>query len=329
MATVVRFYEEGEPDVLRLEEVDLGEPGPGEALLKIDTIGLNRSEASFRRGIYIRKATLPSGLGVEAAGRIIKLGPQTDGWAIGDEVFIMLAANGIEKLAVYATEAIVPSQSLFKAPGLSAAQSAASWIAFMTAWGGLCDAAKLNRGEMVIIPAGTSSVGLAAIQVALDLGAIPIAMTRDRNKVDSLRQVGATHVFVPGEDDLQQEVARLTDGKGVPLIFDPVAGPYVDTLAQCLAPYGTLIIYGGLSNQPAAFPRQLAIRNNLTLRGYSVLGILPDPPRFKNGYDYVLERLLDGRFSMPIARTFKLQDVIEAHRYLESNAQFGKILMTP
>jgi NADPH:quinone reductase-like Zn-dependent oxidoreductase len=108
-----------------------------------------------------------------------------------------------------------------------------------------------------------------------------------------------------------------------------VAGPFAETLMSCLAEHGTLMIYGGLSNQPTVFPRHLAIRGNLGMRGYSFVEMLGHPHRREAGMQYIAERLADGRFKMPIARTFPLEEIVEAHRFLESNEQVGKVVMVP
>jgi NADPH:quinone reductase-like Zn-dependent oxidoreductase len=329
VAKIVRFYETGGPDVLRVEEGDPGAPGAGEALLEIDAVGVNRGEAAFRGGHYIVKPSFPARIGSEASGRILRLGAGVEGWAVGDPVFT-LPTFPIGAYGVYATEAVVPVSSLVKRPEwLDPRQSAATWVAFLTAWGGMVETGRLARGEHVIIPAASSSVGLAAVQIAHDLGATPIATTRRLGKAAALIEAGADHVVATEEEDLPQAVARITDGKGVRFIFDPVAGPYAETLFQCLADEGVLMIYGGMANQPATFPRQLAIRRNLTMRGYNFFPLLVDKARLKVAYDYIAERLRRGAFKMPIAETFPLGEVVEAHRRLEANEHVGKILLTP
>jgi NADPH:quinone reductase-like Zn-dependent oxidoreductase len=329
MAKIVRFHEIGGPEVLRVEDADAGEPGAGEALVKIEVIGLNRAEAARRGGHYVVKPPLPARLGAEASGTILKLGPDSQGWTVGDSVFT-LPGGAASQHGVYASEVVLPLAGLMKLPdGFDLTQAASIWVAFFTAWGGLVETGKLARGEFVIIPAASSGVGLAAVQIARDLGAIPIAATRRSGKTEALIEAGAAHVVATEEQDLVKEVARITGGKGVPLIFDPVAGPYVETLFECLADDGVLIIYGGIANKAATFPRQPAIRRNLTMRGYNFFPMLADKARLKVAYDYILERVRDGRFKMPIARTFALEDVVEAHRYLESNQHVGKIVMRP
>lgn len=328
MAKIVRFHEVGGPEVLRVEDLAVGEPGPGEILLNIEAIGLNRGEAAFRGGHYIFKPTLPSFIGGEAAGRILKVGPGVEGLAAGDmAAFLPIAMPG--QRSIYGEQAIIETGSVVKAPaGLDAVQNASTWVAFLTAWGGLA-AGNLQQGQTVVITAASSGVGLAAIQIARDIGATVIATTRGRGKFDALREVGAHHVVATDEQDIKAEVARITGDKGAELIFDPVAGPFAETLFECVADMGTLMIYGGMANKPHIFSRQLAIRKNLTMRGYNFRELLLDRPRLMSVMEKIAERVRHGRFKMPVAKVFKLDEVVEAHRFLEANTHIGKIVMRP
>lgn len=328
MAKIIRFHELGGPEVLRVEERDPGEPGAGEVLVAIEAIGLNRGEAAFRGGHYIHKATLPSLLGGEAAGHVLAAGPGVEGWAPGD-LFTMLPLYPIGQYGTYANETLLPAASLMRRPpSQDAISSAASWVAFLTAWGGLIETAQLAAGTFVIITAASSSVGLAAIQIAKQAGAIPIAATRGSSKASALRAAGAAHVVATEEQDIVAFVHELTAGKGVPLVFDCVAGPGVDQLSQCLAEDGMLMIYGGMANQPATFPRHLAIRRNLTLRGYNFFAMLSVPERKARAIEAILSGMDEGHFRMPIAEVFDLDNIVEAHRMLERNEHIGKIIVT-
>lgn len=328
MAKIVRYAENGGPEVLRVEDGDAGRPGKGEVLLAVEAIGLNRAEAAQRGGHYIVQPPLPARLGQECAGTILAIGPDVTGWAVGDQVST-LPAGRPGNYGCYASETLWPATSLLRRPdGLDAKQAAATWVAFFTAWGGLVEAGRLSAGEAVVIPAASSSVGLAAIQVARDLGAIPIAATRGGTKLREIEAAGAAHIIVTGEQDIVAEVKRFTGDCGAPLIFDPVAGGFAETLTECLADEGMLIIYGGMSNEPFILPRHAAIRRNLTVRGYNFFGLVADRKRRETVGATITERLLDGRFAMPIAETFALDDVVEAHRALERNEHVGKIVIT-
>ena len=158
--------------------------------------------------------------------------------------------------------------------------------------------------------------------------AIPIAATRTGAKREALRQAGAAHVVATQEQDLAGEVRAITGGKGVRLVFDPVAGPFVETLAKATAPGGMIIIYGGLSAQATPFPGGLAMVKGLTLRGYTLFEITRVPARLSKAKEFILDGIRSGKFVPVIDRTFHSQDVADAHRYMEASQQVGKIVVT-
>jgi NADPH:quinone reductase-like Zn-dependent oxidoreductase len=328
MSKVVRIYEQGGPEVLKLEPYEVALPGPGEARLRIEAIGLNRSEAAFRAGQYPVKPKFPTFMGYEAVGVIDALGDGVSGFAIGERVCV-LPMYRLGEYGVYADRAIVPARVLLPAPpGLSVVEAASIWMQFLTAMA-IIEMAHATIGDFLIIRAASSSVGLAAIQLANWAGAIPIAATRRSDKAATLRAHGARHVIATDETDLVAEVMKITDGKGARIVFDPVAGPYVETLAQAMAVDGQLFIYGGLSGQPTTHPHWASAFKNLTIRSWIASTIWNHPERFARAKTMILRGLAEGRLKPVIARQFKLDEIVEAHRYLESNAQVGKIIVVP
>jgi NADPH:quinone reductase-like Zn-dependent oxidoreductase len=328
MARVVRFHRIGGPEVLQIEELEVGDPGPGEIKIRVEAIGLNRAEAMFRSGTYLEQPRLPARLGYEASGIVEALGPGVQGFQVGEAVNV-IPAFSLNKYGVYAEETIVPASAVVKRPaGLSAIEAAAVWMAYPTAYGALIDIGHLAAGERVIITAASSSVGLAAIQIANAVSAVPIATTRTAEKRESLRKAGASHVIVTGEQDLVAEVMRITEGKGARIVFDAVAGPWVETLAQATAHHGTLFVYGYLSNQGTPFPIGPALTKGLCLRGYVLTEVTGDPQRLARAVAFITRGLEAGQFRPIIAKTFPFDKIVEAHKYLESNQQFGKIVVT-
>ncbi|PKU26391.1 zinc-dependent alcohol dehydrogenase family protein [Telmatospirillum siberiense] len=328
MVRVVRFHKTGGPEVLQIENVSIGAPGSGELRLRVHALGLNRAEAMFRAGTYLEQPTLPSGLGYEAAGTVEEIGEGVSGFSIGDKVST-IPGFSMNRHGVYGEEAIVPAAIVVKHPeNLSWEEAAAIWMKFMTAYGALIDVAGLAAGEAVIITAASSSVGLAAIQIANAAGATSIAVTRTAAKRDALLHQGARHVIVTREQDLVEEVKRITDGKGARVIFDPVTGEGVDTLAQAAAKFGTIILYGALSASATPFPLFAAISKGLTLRGYTLFEVVSDPKRMAKAKRYILDGLTSGKLKPVIGKTFPFEQIVEAHRFLESNEQIGKIVVT-
>src|SRR5262249_14465237 len=148
-----------------------------------------------------------------------------------------------------------------------------------TAYGALIDLGKLTKDETVLIPAASSSVGLAAIQIANKVGAVPVALTRGQSKRQALLDAGAGHVLPADEQDLVQEVLRITGGKGARVVFDPVGGPTVNKLVQATAPLGIVFLYGALSTEPTPLPLFDLLAKWATIRGYVMMEITSDPQR--------------------------------------------------
>lgn len=325
----IRFHELGGPEVLRFESLEVGEPGAGELRVRIEAIGLNRAEAAFRAGRYVERAQPPSRLGYEAAGVVEALGPGVSGFAPGDAVCV-IPAFSMNRYGVYAQRAIVPAHAvLARPPGLSAVEAAAVWMPFLTAGGALVDIARIAAGDAVVVTAASSSVGLAAIQICNAAGAVPIAVTRTPAKREALLRAGAAHVVVTDEQDLRTEVMRIT-GSGARLAFDPVGGPIVGELAAALGAQAMLVMYGNLSGKAreTLFPYGEAVLKGLSVRGYLVFEVIHDARRFAAARAFVESGLRAGTLRPVIARTFDFEQMVEAHRFMESNQQFGKIVVT-
>ena len=327
MARVVRFHELGGPEVLKIDTLDLPPPGPGEISIDVRALGLNRAEALFRAGQYLEQSTLPSRIGYEAAGIVRAVGPGVSGFAPGDAV-ATIPGFFMSKYGVYADAAVVPAGITVKTPEfLSFTQAAAVWMQYMTAYGALIDIAGLTAADTVVIPAASSSVGIAAIQIARAVGATTIATTRTGAKRPALHALGAHHVIATDEQDVTGEILALTGNKGARVVFDPVAGPMVEKLAAATADQGIIVLYGLLSGAPTPFPLLAALGKGLTLRGYTLFEIVSNPARLASGKSYVLDGLSSGALNPVIARTFPFEEIVAAHRYLESNQQIGKIVV--
>lgn len=327
MSRIVRFHQTGGPEVMKIEQRDVGAPGAGELRIKVEAIGLNRAEAMFRAGMYLEAPNLPSGIGYEASAIVEAVGADVSGFKVGDAICV-IPAFSMNAYSVYADQTIVPAYACTPRPvGLDAVQGASVWMQYLTAYGALIDIAKLSKGDFVVIPAASSSVGIAAIQIANYVGATPIATTRGKGKVDAIKGAGAKHV-ITGDQDLVAEVMRITDGKGARVVFDPVGGPTVEKLANATAVGGIIFLYGALEPQITPLPVIAALNRALTFRGYTLFEINADPVRFAAGKQFVTEGLSKGALKPVVAKTFPLDQIVEAHTYLESNQQFGKIVVT-
>ena len=327
MAKVVRIHAQGGPEALQIEDVSIGEPGPGEVRVKVEAVGLNRSEAMFRAGRYPVPVTLPSPMGYEGAGVVEAVGPGVESFSPGDRVCVLPMTSPAQ--GVWAEQVIVPARVLLPVPpGLSSAEAASIWMQYLTAYA-IIEVANVGIGDGVLVRAASSSVGLAAIQLANWAGAVSIACTRTSDKADALRQQGAAHVIATDEEDLVARTMEITGGKGARTAFDPVGGPYVDTLAQALAPRGILFVYGGLSEQPTPYPHWPCAMKGLSMRGWVASEIWNHPHRFKAAQEKILAGLAGGHLKPVIARTFHgIEQIRAANEYLESNQQVGKVVVT-
>jgi NADPH:quinone reductase-like Zn-dependent oxidoreductase len=328
MPKIVRFHEIGGPEVLRIEEQPLRQPGKGEVRLKVEAVGLNRAESAFFRGRYLEQPKLPAGLGYEAAGVVDAVGPDVDQSWIGKRV-ATIPAFSMNQYGVLGEGAIAPAFALGEYPAkLSPVEGSAIWMQYLTAYGALIAIGHLAKGDFVVITAASSSVGIAAIEIAKTEGAISIATTRKGDKKAELLALGAEYVIATEEEDFVARVKEITGGKGARVVFDPVAGPFLEKLAESAAAGGIIFVYGWLSLQPTPFPLRSAMRSALSVRGYSLLEITPYPEKLAPAKKYVYDRLADGRFRPKIAKTFPFAQTVEAYKYLESNAQVGKVVIT-
>ena len=328
MSRTIKFSKAGGPEVLEFIAEQVAAPAPHEVRIKVKAIGLNRADVMWRSDAYIEPVKFPAGLGYEVAGIIDAVGKDVTGLAVGDAVST-IPAFSMNKYSAYGEVVLMPDYVVVKHPkSLSFIEAASIWMMFTTAYGALILDAQITKGDFVIIPAASSSVGLAAIQLVNYAGATPIAFTRTSAKRDRLLEAGATHVIATEEVDMLQEVMRITDGKGARVIFDPVGGPNFPKLIAALAHQGIAYLYGLLSEGETPIPILQLLRKLPTIKVYSLSYVVADEARRKAAVDYILKGLDSGALKPVIDRIFKFDEMVEVHRYLEGNSQFGKIVVT-
>lgn len=328
MSRTIKFARPGEPDVLEFVETAVPAPGPAEVRIKVKAIGINRAESMWRRDDYIEPVKFPAGLGYEAAGIVDAVGGDVAGIAVGDAVNV-IPSFSMNQYATYGEVILVPAYAVVPHPkSLSFAEAASIWMMFVTAYGALIEDAKVTKGDFVIIPAASSSVGLAAIQIANYAGATTIALTRTARKKKRLIEAGAAHVIATEESDLVQEVMRLTDGKGARVAFDPVGGPTFPKLISALSFEGIAFVYGALSEDPTPVPILKMIPKVITVKAHNIWLTSGDPARRNAAVEFVLAGFERGAFKPVIDRSFTFDEMVEVHRYLETNGQLGKIVVT-
>ena len=328
MSRTIKFAIAGGPEVLEFVNAEVAAPGPKEVRIKVKAIGINRAEAMWRVDDYIEPVKFPAGLGYEAAGVVDAVGKDVSGIAVGDDVNV-IPSFSMNNYATYGEVILVPDYAVVRQPkSLSFIEAASVWMMFVTAYGALIEDAKVTKGDFVLIPAASSSVGLAAIQIANYAGATPIALTRTSAKKKQLLEAGAAHVIATEEVDLVDEVMRITNGQGARIAFDPVGGPAFPKLISALASGGIVYIYGLLSTGVTALPVLEMIAKVTTVKAHNIGLTSGDKTRRKAAIEFVVKGLETGALKPVIDRTFAFDEMADVHRYLERSGQFGKIVVT-
>ena len=329
MSRTIKFAKAGGPEVLEFVEVQVPAPGPNEVRIKVKAIGINRAEAMWRGDDYIEPVKFfPAGLGYEAAGSVDAVGKDVSGFAVGDDVNV-IPSFSLNDYATYGEVILVPDHAVVRQPkALSFTEAASIWMMFVTAYGALIEDAKVTKGDFVLIPGASSSVGLAAIQIANYAGATTIALTRTSTKKQQLLDAGAVHVIATEEVDLVGEVMRITHGQGARVAFDPVGGPSFPKLVSALAFGGIIYIYGLLGTGVTPLPVLEMIAKVPTIKAHNIWLTSGNETRRKAAIEFVTKGLETGALKPVIDRTFTFDEMADAHRYLEQSGQFGKIVVT-
>lgn len=328
MAKIVTFNRTGGPDVLEITDMAVAAPAAGEVQIRVKAIGINRAEVMYRSGQYVIEPQFPAKLGYEAAGIIEAVGVGVNEFAVGDNVSIIPSFMFTE-YGMYGELVNAPAHAVVKHPdNLTFAEAAASWMMFITAYGALVEFGHLQAGQFAVMGAASSSVGIAAIQIANMLGARPIALSRTSHKNEWLRNAGAEAVIATTEQDLTAELNTLTQGAGVNLVFDPVGGPDVAKLAAAMAMNGIFFQYGALDTRDLSIPVMDILGKHLQFTGYELFEITTVAEKMARAKAFVYDGLKSGQLKPVIDKTFAFEEIAEAHRYMEANGQVGKIIVT-
>lgn len=318
----------GGPDVLRLAERPVPVAGAGELLIHVTASGVNRPDVLQRQGNYPVPPGASDILGLEVAGRIAQ-GDAAElaaaGFQLGDRVCALVAGGG------YAEYCVAPIGQCLPVPaGLTDVEAASLPETFFTVWSNLMERARLQTGESVLIQGGSSGIGVTAIQLARLAGARVFVTAGSDDKCAACVALGAEVAINYKTQDFKDEVLRLTEGQGVDVILDIVAGSYVAKEVQCLKEDGRLAIISIQGGTRSEFNAGLVLRKRLTITGST---LRPRPVAFKAAIaraclKEVWPALADGRIKPVIYRTFAATDVAQAHELMESSQHVGKIVLT-
>jgi NADPH:quinone reductase-like Zn-dependent oxidoreductase len=327
MSRSVVLNEFGGPEVLLIRQTSVPLPAPDEVRLRIRAIGINRTEITLRSGRSVVKPTLPTGIGFEAAGEIDAMGADVTGCAIGDRV-ALIPTYSAAQYGLYGEVSLAPARSIVKIPDqMGFVEAAATWVALGTAWGGLLSLGSLTAGKTILITAASSSVGLAAIQIANRMGARPIAVTRTTSKTEALLSHGAAYVIATAEQELEAEVKRLTDGAGADLVFDAVGGPGFSALAKSTKAGGLIVLYGAFDINPTVVSPSDVFARDLTIRGLALPALARQEQARESLKSFVQTGLDDGSLKPVIAKTFPFDEIANAHRFVERAEHTGKVVV--
>ena len=338
MARIVRFNQTGGPEVLKIYDEPLKEPEAGEVRLKVEAMGLNRAEIMFRDGKYAADPVFPSRIGIEGAGTIDAIGAGVSGFKIGDKVAAIpflssdkwgnWTPESVTRYGVYGDSAVVPAYSVAHNPdNISMIEAAAIWCQYLTAWGGVMNYAKLTSDDIVLITAASSSAALGGLQIVKLTGATVIAATRTAEKKQFLLDAGADHVVVTDDEILTERVMDITDGRGFSVAYDPVGGEFMAELVAAARPGATIVNYGNLRTEPINVPILPMLLKRIDIKFHSVFDTMRLAEERERGIKFVLENVASGALKVIVDKIFPLDQIVEAHRYMEANAQMGKIVV--
>jgi NADPH2:quinone reductase len=319
----IRIHQFGPTEeVLQYEDVPIPDPAANEILIKVEAAALNRADLGLRKGTYrVSPEELPIIPGREFAGVVEKLGSKVREFTIGQRVLAYTGKGG------YAEHAAAKISEVCAVPqGVDAATAAAVPTVFLTAWFGLLDEGKLKSGESLLVQAGSSGVGIAAIQIGKQSGATVITTTSGDDKAGRLRELGADAVIDYTKTDFAPEVKRATGNRGVDVVLEMIGGDVYAKSVEVLAAGGRLVSIGGafgpIPDSPPALP------DGRKATRFSITNYLKARPEALKQLDEILKLVQETKFRVPIGKTFPLAEARAAQRYIEGRDHFGKIVLT-
>ncbi|MGI9487270.1 MAG: quinone oxidoreductase family protein [Geminicoccaceae bacterium] len=325
MAGAIRIHETGGADVLRYEEVEVGEPGPGQVKLKQTAIGLNFIDVYFRTGLYPAPG-LPFTPGLEAAGEVLAVGDGVRDVTVGDRV-----AYASPPLGAYAAERLMPADKVVPVPdGISDEEAAAIMLKGMTAWYLLRRTFKIESGQTILFHAAAGGVGLIACQWAKSLGVEVIGTVGSEAKAELAKNHGCAHVIRYDQESVVDRVMDITSGKKVPVVYDSVGKDTYEASLDCLSPLGMLVCFGQSSGPiPPLDIGVLNTKGSLYLTRPSLMAYTPAREDLLTAARDLFEVVGNGAVKIEINQRFPLRDATAAHEALEGRKTTGSTLLMP
>jgi NADPH2:quinone reductase len=323
MAKAIRIHETGGPEVMRLEEIDVGAPGPGEARVRHTAVGVNFVDTYHRSGLY--PLPLPAVLGVEGAGVVEAVGSGVSNVRAGDRVAYMATPGS------YAEARLVPADRLLRLPdGVPDRQAAAMMLKGLTVQALVRRTYPVRRGETVLFHAAAGGVGLIAVQWLKALGATVIGTVGSDEKAALAKAHGCDHVVVYTREDFPKRVRELTGGEGVPVVYDSVGKSTFEGSLDCLRPLGLMVSYGNASGPVPPFDLGvLGRKGSLFLTRPTVYSYVAKREDLERAAAELFEVVASGKVKIEIGGAWPLAEAAEVHRKLHARATSGSILLLP
>jgi NADPH2:quinone reductase len=325
MTKAIRFHATGGPEVLRLEDVEIGEPGPGEVRIRNAAIAVNYRDILVRRGAH--RVALPSGLGLESAGVIEAIGPQVSDLATGQRVACVAGPDG-----AYAQARLAPAARVVPLPeGIDARVAAAMMIRGMTARYLLHETFRVKAGDTILIHAAAGGVGLILCQWARHLGATVIGTVGSADKAAIARAHGCDHpIVIGGAEDFVARVRALTGGAGVPVVYDSIGKATFEGSLACLARRGLLASFGEASGDPdPVAPRRLGALGSVYLTHPSLGDYTATRADLLASANHLFDMVASRKIRIEISAEYALRDAARAHADLEQRRTTGSIVLIP
>jgi len=322
MPHAIRVHESGGPEVLRWEEIDVGNPGPGQIRLRQEAAGLNFIDVYHRTGLY--KQDMPFTPGVEGAGVVEAVGPDTTNVNVGDRV----AYGG--PIGGYAEVRLIQADKVVRVPeGISSEQAAAMMLQGMTAHMLLRQVYRVQAADTILIHAAAGGVGLIVCQWAKALGATVIGTVGSDEKAELARAHGCDHPIVYTRQDFVTEVERITRGAKLPVVYDSVGKDTFFKSLDCLRPRGLMVSFGNSSGTPEPFDTAvLAHKGSLYLTRPTLFNYTAARPELEQAAGELFEMVSNGKVKVEVKQRFPLADAAEAHRTLEARKTSGSTVFT-
>ena len=335
MSRTIRFHKFGSAEVLKCEEREVAAPASDEVQVRVQAIGISWYDVLWRQNLAPSQARLPAGLGHEMAGVVTALGEDATDLQLGDKV-ASFPGQSANEYPTYGEQIVMPRSALTRYPDvLTPVEASVHYTPLLIAYFAYVELARVKPGQTVLITDASHCSGPSFVQVGKALGVKVIAATKSAEERDYLLGLGADKVIVTEEQDLLMQINKLTDNRGVDVVFDGLGGPQMSVLGDVLAPRGSLILYGLQGGNQTPFPACAAFQKNIqfyvhcigNFTGKPELGIAQDVEAMQRALRDINQLTADKILRPLVVRVFPFEEFVEAHRYMDDCPCRGRVAL--